>query len=37
MRAISNGKEYRMPSTIDDPTVLGEITESLKNMGYPKK
>jgi propionyl-CoA synthetase len=37
MRAISNGKEYRMPSTIDDPTVLDEITESLKAMGYPKK
>jgi len=37
MRAISNGKEWRMPSTIDDPTVLDEITESLKNMGYPKK
>ena len=37
MRAISNGKEWRMPSTIDDPASLDEITESLKNMGYPKK
>jgi propionyl-CoA synthetase len=36
MRAIANGKEYRMPSTIDDPTTLEEITESLKTMGYPK-
>jgi propionyl-CoA synthetase len=36
MRAISNGKEWRMPSTIDDPTSLDEITESLKKMGYPK-
>ena len=37
MRAIANGKEYRMPSTIDDPTVLDEITDSLKTMGYPKR
>ncbi|MBU0483587.1 MAG: propionyl-CoA synthetase [Proteobacteria bacterium] len=36
MRAISNGKEYRMPSTIDDPTILDEITETLKEMGYPR-
>jgi propionyl-CoA synthetase len=36
MRAISNGKEYRMPSTIDDPTSLDEIAEILKQMGYPK-
>ncbi len=36
MRSISNGKEYRMPSTIDDPTSLDEITETLKSMGYPK-
>jgi len=35
MRAISVGKEYRMPSTIDDPTTLDEITEELKKMGYP--
>jgi propionyl-CoA synthetase len=37
MRAIANGKEYRMPSTIDDPTTLDEITESLKELGYPKR
>jgi len=36
MRSIANGKEYRMPSTIDDPTVLDEITATLKVMGYPK-
>jgi len=35
MRAISIGKEYRMPSTIDDPATLDEITEELKKMGYP--
>ncbi len=36
MRAIANGKEYRMPSTIDDPVTLEEITDSLKGLGYPK-
>ncbi len=36
MRAIANGKEYRMPSTIDDPATLDEITETLSGMGYPR-
>ncbi|MBU1139186.1 MAG: AMP-binding protein, partial [Proteobacteria bacterium] len=36
MRSIANGKEYRMPSTIDDPTSLDEITGILQGMGYPK-
>ncbi|MEA2116475.1 MAG: propionyl-CoA synthetase [Thermodesulfobacteriota bacterium] len=37
MRSISTGKEYRMPSTIDDPACLEEITEYLRQMGYPEK
>ena len=37
MRSISTGQEYRMPSTIDDPTCLEEITEYLRQMGYPEK
>ncbi len=37
MRSIANGKKYRMPSTIDDPDSLSEITDTLKDMGYPKK
>lgn len=36
MRSIANAKEYNMPSTIDDPAILDEITETLKTMGYPK-
>ncbi|MFV0436367.1 MAG: propionyl-CoA synthetase [Desulfopila sp.] len=36
MRSIANAKEYNMPSTIDDPVILEEITETLKTMGYPK-
>ena len=34
MRSIANNKEYNMPSTIDDPTTLGEITDTLRDMGY---
>jgi len=37
MRSIANSKEYKMPSTIDDPAILDEITESLSQMGYGKK
>jgi len=37
MRAIANGVEYRMPSTIDDPAILDEITETLAAMGYPRR
>ena len=35
MRSIANGKEYRMPSTIDDPAILDEIKEVLAGMGLP--
>ncbi len=34
MRSIANNKAYNMPSTIDDPTTLGEITDTLRDMGY---
>ena len=37
MRSIANGKEYRMPSTIEDPSVLGEITGVLSGIGSPEK
>jgi propionyl-CoA synthetase len=37
MRSIANNKDYKMPSTIDDPTILDEITETLTTMGYVKK
>jgi propionyl-CoA synthetase len=35
LRSIAAGKEYRMPSTIDDPATLEEITRDLKTLGYP--
>ena len=37
MRKIADGKEYKVPSTIEDPAVLGEIGEALKGAGYPKQ
>jgi propionyl-CoA synthetase len=37
MRKIADGETYTMPSTIDDPAILGEIEEALKLVGYAKK
>ncbi len=36
MKRIADGTEYRAPATIDDPTTLGEIKDSLAEVGYPK-
>lgn len=35
MRHIADGDEFKMPATIDDPTILGEISEVLKEHGFP--
>ena len=35
MRRIADGEEYRMPATIDDPAILGEIEAALARAGYP--
>jgi propionyl-CoA synthetase len=37
MRKIVDGKDYVVPSTIDDPAVLSAITESARAIGYGKK
>ncbi len=37
MKKIADGVEYRMPATIDDPAILGEISESLAKLGLPHK
>jgi len=37
MRKIADSQKYTMPSTIDDPAILGEIEEVLKTIGYAKK
>ena len=36
MRKIADGQKFQVPSTIEDPAVLGEIEEALKGIGYPK-
>lgn len=37
MRKIADGKDFQIPSTIDDPVVLDEIGAGLKSLGYGKK
>ncbi len=33
---IADGDSYKMPATIDDPAILGEIETALARIGYPK-
>ncbi|MCC0048273.1 MAG: propionyl-CoA synthetase [Rhodobiaceae bacterium] len=37
MRAIADGDDYKMPATIDDPAILDEISDALKERGYGKR
>jgi len=34
MKKIADGQEYKMPATIDDPSILGEIEKALQAIGY---
>jgi propionyl-CoA synthetase len=36
MQKIADSTEWKMPATIDDPAVLGEIEGALKDIGYAK-
>jgi propionyl-CoA synthetase len=36
MKKIADSEEYRMPATIDDPAILAEIGEALKEVGYAR-
>ncbi len=36
MRRIADGEDYKTPATIDDPAILGEIADTLKDAGYAK-
>ncbi len=36
MVSIADGKDYKMPATIDDPAILDEIAVALKGLGYAK-
>ncbi len=35
MASIADGKDYKMPATIDDPVILDEIRLALAGLGYP--
>jgi propionyl-CoA synthetase len=35
IKKIADGVDYRIPPTIEDATVLDEITENLKTLGFP--
>lgn len=37
MRSIADGESYRVPSTIDDPAILGQIEQAVQTIGYGKK
>jgi propionyl-CoA synthetase len=34
MQKIADGQEWKMPATIDDPAILEEITDALKERGF---
>ena len=36
IQKIADNKPYRMPATIDDPAILGEMEEALISLGYAK-
>jgi propionyl-CoA synthetase len=36
IQKIADNKDYKMPATIDDPTILGEMEEALINIGYAR-
>jgi len=36
IQKIADNEEYKVPATIDDPTILGEMEEALVSIGYAK-
>jgi propionyl-CoA synthetase len=34
MQKIADGIPWKMPATIDDPTILEEIAEALRGRGF---
>jgi propionyl-CoA synthetase len=36
MQKIADNQDFKMPATIDDPSILDEIEESLESVGYAK-
>jgi propionyl-CoA synthetase len=36
IQKIADNKEWKMPATIDDPAILGEIEDALSKIGLAK-
>jgi propionyl-CoA synthetase len=36
MQKIADSEAYKAPATIDDPAILPEIEDALKEIGYAK-
>ena len=34
IQSIADNKDYKVPATIDDPTILGEMEDALEGIGY---
>jgi propionyl-CoA synthetase len=37
VKRIADGVAYKVPATIDDPEILGEMAEALGRLGYPRQ
>jgi propionyl-CoA synthetase len=36
MKAIADGRQYKIPATIDDPAILAEVEAALQRLGYAR-
>jgi len=36
MRRIADSEPYRVPATIDDPSILGELETAFQALGYAR-
>jgi propionyl-CoA synthetase len=36
MQKIADRQDWKMPATIDDPAILDEIAEALRDIGYAR-
>jgi propionyl-CoA synthetase len=36
MKSIADGRQYKVPATIDDPAILTEVEAALQRLGYAK-
>jgi propionyl-CoA synthetase len=36
MRRIADSKPYKVPATIDDPSILEELKTALQTLGYAR-